>query len=253
MLAHLYQRTPCRVLFPHPGPGQPVTAVLLVTSGGIAGGDRLRIILDIGAGAAATVTTQAAEKIYRSLGDAGSIAMTAHVGEGAWLECLPQETILFARARLERSTEFRLEPGARLLACDTLVFGRWARGERFSGGALFDRWQVVRNGRLIWTDALRLGGEDSAVTLQNPFTFGGAEALGSAIFSADEAPSYLELARSLTGGAACKAGATLVNGVLLARFLGEAAAVRAALSAYIGALRHAAAGLPQRMPRLWYN
>ena len=59
-LADLYQRDPCRVLFPDPEPGEPPQAVLLTTSGGVTDGDSLSIALDIGAGARAVVATQAA-------------------------------------------------------------------------------------------------------------------------------------------------------------------------------------------------
>src|SRR5277367_4707752 len=65
VLAGLYQQSPSRVLFPRPPAGEPPLAVLVNTSGGMAGGDRSSVTVTIGAGAAATVTTQAAEKIYR--------------------------------------------------------------------------------------------------------------------------------------------------------------------------------------------
>ena len=68
-LKHLYQKVPCRALFPEPPTDDLATAVIATTSGGITGGDRLRINLSVQEGAAAVATTQAAEKVYRSLGD----------------------------------------------------------------------------------------------------------------------------------------------------------------------------------------
>jgi len=68
-LAHLYQRSPCRILFPNSAEGDLPVAVMVTTSGGLAGGDRLHIEMGAGAGAKAVVTAQAAEKIYRSLAD----------------------------------------------------------------------------------------------------------------------------------------------------------------------------------------
>src|SRR5215469_14189595 len=143
VLADLYQRTPCRVLFPQAPDGEPPTAVLLTTSGGLTGGDRVSIVAEVGAGAAATVTSQAAEKIYRSLGPAAAVRVELKVEEGGWLEYLPQETILFDGARLERRTSASVAPGGRLLACETLVFGRFAYGETFTRGLLHDGWRVT--------------------------------------------------------------------------------------------------------------
>ncbi len=67
-LAHLFQRAPCRVLFPNPPANDLPLAVLLTTSGGLAGGDRITLSIGAGEGAQAVVTSQAAEKVYRSLG-----------------------------------------------------------------------------------------------------------------------------------------------------------------------------------------
>src|SRR5579859_222328 len=105
VLADLYQRTPCRALFPLPLPTDPPVAVLLTTSGGLTGGDRIRVRATVGPDAAATVTSQAAEKIYRALGATeAEVRVGLTVEEGGYLEYLPQETILFEGARLDRRT-----------------------------------------------------------------------------------------------------------------------------------------------------
>ena len=65
-LADLYQRDPCRVLFPAPEPGEPPQAVMITTSGGVTDGDSLVMAVEIGPEAGAVATTQAAEKIYRA-------------------------------------------------------------------------------------------------------------------------------------------------------------------------------------------
>ena len=119
-LAHLFHSDPCRVLFPRAEIGHPPTAVLLTISGGLTGGDRLRLNITARDGAAATVTSGAAEKIYRSLGPDTSIDIRIGV-ERAWLEFLPQETILFEGSRLRRNTEVDLSAGARFLGCEMLV------------------------------------------------------------------------------------------------------------------------------------
>jgi urease accessory protein len=250
-LAHLYQHHPCRVLFPRVVAGEPTTAVLLTTSGGLTGGDRVEAHIDIGEGARALVASQAAEKIYRSLGPTCDIATDVSVAAGAWCEWLPQETILFDGARLHRRTTFDVVAGARCVAAEMVVFGRVERGESFTRGSLFDRRQVSRDGRLVWVDSLALDG-DIAAALARPAGFAGARAIAGALYIADDAGELLDRARDHAVGAPCRAGVTLVNGILVARFLDpDAVRVRQGLSGYLGFLRHAAAGLPATMPRVW--
>jgi urease accessory protein len=245
MLAHLHQETPCRVLFPRPEPDEPPLAALLTTSGGLAGGDTVRIETAWHSGAAATITTAAAEKIYRSLGPDTRVSITLRLADGAWGEWLPQETILFDGARLLRRCRLDLAPTARLLACEILVFGRGARGERLTCGRLFDTWSLRRDDRLLWADALALDG-DIRARLDDPHAFAGAASLATALYYGPEAAQLLPEARALADGAA-----SLVGGVLLARFLGkDAAAVRRALADCLCGLRRAL-GRGAHLPRLW--
>jgi urease accessory protein len=251
-LVDLYQRTPCRVLFPRPdADGLPV-AVLLTTSGGITGGDRIRIGVELNEGAEAVVTTQAAEKIYRSLDTDAAVTVGLTVGAGGWLEYLPQETILFDGARLDRRTEARLAPDARLLACEMVMFGRLARDEALTRGKLHDAWRIRRGDRLVWADALRLDG-DIATLLAAPAGFDGARALATALYVGDDAESLMPLARELAEGGESRGGASLVNGVLIARFLGpRPELVRRDLMRYVTGLRQGAGRAPS-LPRVWHS
>lgn len=252
-VAHLYQRTPCRVLFPRAEAGEPSNAVLVTTCGGLTGGDRIRI--DVGArpGGSGTVTSQAAEKIYRSLGDDSRVEVALAAEAGSWLEYLPHETILFNGARLRRQTDLRVAAGGRLVACEMVVLGRLARGERFQAGFLHDGWRVRRDGRLVWADVLRLDGDIPAI-LGRSRAFGDALAVASAVYVADDAPAQIEPARELLSGATSHAAVTAVNGLLLARFFGpDPAVVRHDLGIYLGGLRHHVAGLARRLPRIWYH
>jgi urease accessory protein len=244
-LRHLYQAAPLRWLFPEVDPGDPKTGALVNVAGGLAGGDRLEVSLALLAGARFTATTPAAEKIYRSLGMETEIACELQIEADACCEWLPQETILFDGARLRRRIDIALAPSARLLAAEMLVLGRAAHGERFGRGALFDRWRIRREGRLIWADALRL--DDPAAAAADRFALAGANAVATLLLAAPEAARHRDLARECAGG-----GASLVApGLLVARWIGEAGTVRAALAAAVPALRQAALGHPPRLPRLW--
>src|SRR3954453_18313261 len=82
-LADLYQRDPCRVLFPDAEPGEPPQAILVTTSGGVADGDALSMAIEVGPGAQVVAATQAAEKIYRAARLAEHCAMEIAVAVGA--------------------------------------------------------------------------------------------------------------------------------------------------------------------------
>jgi len=256
-LDHLYQHDPLRVLFPTPPKGEPPNAVLVTTSGGLVGGDRLDVSVSAGPGTAAMVTAQAAEKVYRSAGPDSQIGVRLSVEKDAWLEWLPQETILFDGARLRRETAIDLAPGARILAGEILVFGRVASGERLSKGLVREAWSVRRDGRLIWADALHLdSGPDGDLMdiFAEPACFDGAAAQATAVYADGDPARHLDRARSLLaeGDDELRSAATVVNGVLVARWLGhDPARLRRAFGDFWTGFRQAAAGLPATLPRLW--
>jgi urease accessory protein len=253
-LGDLYQRAPCRVLFPAVELAEPTQAVLLTTSGGLTGGDRIAAAIEIGPEARATVTTQAAEKLYRALPDESetSIQVEMRVAAGGWAEWLAQETIVFDGARLRREFHADVDLTARLLATETLVLGRTAMGERFEAGAIHDTWRIRRGGRLVWADSLHLQG-DIAKVLAAPFGFGTAVACSNVLYVGEDAAAHLAGVRGLLNTCRVPAAATAFDGLLLTRLLSEdAAALRVAVIALVAGIRQLAAALPPRLPRVWY-
>ncbi len=250
-LALLEQRTPLRALFPRVPAGEVAEAVLVNTGGGVVGGDRLAVEVVAGPETRLRATSQAAEKVYRSAGPASSLEVRLVAGEGAWLEWLPQATILFDRCSFARQILLELAPSARALAGEITVLGRAAHGERLTRGWIRDRWQVRRGGRLLWVDALRLEGELEAC-LEAPFGLAGARALATLVYAADDARSWLGPARDLIGADGVTAGVTCLPGVLIGRWLSpDAAALHRAYGAFVARLRALVAGLPERLPTVW--
>ena len=252
-LDRLYHTDPLKVLFPTPPAGEPPLAAIVTTAGGLVGGDELTLDASVDAGASAMVVAQAAEKVYRSSGADCHVAVRLTAATGAWLEWLPQETILFEGARLRRLTLIDRDPGGRILAGEMMMFGRLARGERMTKGLVRDAWEVRRAGRLIWADALHLADDVSGV-LMGPACFGGAVACATAVYAADDAAERLSLARQCLGegNPSLRCGATVVNGVLVVRWLGrDAKILRDGFGKFWAAFRAGAAGLPEKLPRLW--
>jgi urease accessory protein len=247
-LADLHQKPPLRMLFPRVDDPLPL-AVYTNTAGGLVGGDRALIEITAGEDTALTVTAQAAEKVYRSLGLDTAIANQLIVRNGAWLEWLPQETILFDRSRLRRTMRIDLSATARVLAGEMLVFGRIARGERVTSGLVHDAWEIRREGKLLWADALHLD-DDIATILANPACFGEARAYATLIYVGEEIAAMVEALREhgLSDGGA----ATCIGPVLIARWLSaDPLAVRRSFAKAWAFLRQQARGLPALLPRIW--
>src|SRR5690606_26793550 len=153
--------------------GEPLEAVLINTAGGLTGGDRLSWSIEVGEGAAACLTTQASEKVYRAAAGRAEVAARLDVAAGGRVAWLPQETIVFDRAAFSRSLEVDLASGAELLLVEAAVFGRTAMGERAVDGLFLDRWRVRCEGALVHAEDFRIGPRiDDA--LARPAIAGGA-------------------------------------------------------------------------------
>jgi urease accessory protein len=250
-LADLYQRSPAKALFPRIDGQDCREVVFLNTAGGIAGGDRLHYTLTASGGATITATTQTAERVYRAIGEPGRVTTRIEARDGATLEWLPQETIVFERGRLHRETEIHCDGDARVLAMDWLLLGRAASGETLRTGEIRDSWRVRRDGRLVWADSFRLEGDIAGQTAR-PSLLGGCTALATILYAGADAGSHLDGARDLLAAASIKTGATVVNGLLIIRLAaGLAADLRRAVSLFLLAFRRLLGGFPAALPRVW--
>ena len=158
---HLHKSGSLRVRFPSPE-AEGLSAVFVNTAGGVAGGDRFDIDIAAGEGSRLTLTTAAAEKIYRAESNPAQLNISLKAAAGSHLGWLPQETILFDRARVSRRIEIDLAESASLLLCEIVVFGRAAMGERMLQGEFIDRWRIRRGGRLVFAETIRLDGDIGA-------------------------------------------------------------------------------------------
>ena len=250
-VADLYQKSPCKVLMPRVDGRDRAEIVFINTSGGIAGGDELDYGVRVDGPASTLVTTQASEKIYGAIDRDARLTMSLSVGDGATLEWLPQQTIAFDGARLRRQTTIDVTATSRLLALDWLVMGRHARGETMKRGALRDNWRVRRDGRLVWADAIRLTGDLDRLGGRRA-SLGGNRAFATLLYVAPDAAERLDLARDLAADCGCEAGATLVSGLMVARFLaGDGLALHRSMSFFLENFRGGLAGLAPWPPRLW--
>ncbi|MBE9639475.1 urease accessory protein UreD [Salipiger mangrovisoli] len=172
-------------------------AVYLNSSGGVTGGDAFEIAATAREGAHLALTTQAAERVYRALpGETGRVETRLQLEAGARLDWLPQETILFDGAALDRKLSVEMAPDARLLLCEPLIFGRAAMGESVTDLRHADRIDIMRDGRWIWADRLRLRG-DAAAHLADPAVADGARAMATVVLAAPGAAAQVDPLREM--------------------------------------------------------
>ncbi len=241
----LHESGSLRVRFPSPE-DEGLAAVFVNTAGGVAGGDRFDIDIEAGEGARLTLTTAAAEKVYRAVGKPAELNIALKVASGAHLAWLPQETILFDRAKIARRIDIDLAEGASLLLCEIVVLGRVAMGEKMRSGEFLDRWRVRRDGRLVFAENVRLDG-DIGARLSRPAIANGGVAIGTALIApGDEA--LAERVRKVQDSFGGEVGVSAWNGFAMARFCAQDALVlRADMMAVLGR----ASG--RALPRLWLN
>ena len=230
-----------RVRFPNTHDG--LEAVIVNTGGGMTGGDDFAVEIDVAAEARLVAGTAAAEKIYRSTGPDTAMNVRLSVGANARLAWLPQETILFDRARLKRRIDVDLAEGASLVMAEAVLFGRAAMGEAMREGSWADTWRLRRGGRLVFAENVRLDG-DMTARLARPASANGGIALATVLIApADEATLDAVHALDFAG----EAGISAWNGIAVARLVArDGAALRRDLVAIL-------AGLGQSVPRLWHQ
>jgi urease accessory protein len=249
-IVDLFQRSPIRFMFPTTDSGAIKEAVLINTAGGVAGGDRYESAVTALADAAIVVTSQAAEKIYSALDEPAHIATRLKACKGAKLAWLPQETIIFNWARLNRETEIDVCSGAELLALEWLIFGRAAHGEELLGGEIKDSWRVKRDGQLVWADCFRATAEIFP-HLRRKALLANFKAIGTLIYFGP-INGDLELLHGILLTLDCYCAATTVGDLTIIRF---AAAVsydlRLALRNFLRRFGETLGPGPFRVPKMW--
>jgi urease accessory protein len=243
--ARVHEQGSLRVRCPGPSAGE-LEAMIINTAGGMAGGDHFDLDIAVGTGARLLVTSAAAEKVYRTLGAETTIAAKLDVAASGALAWLPQETILFDRARLRRTIEVDLAADARLLLAEAVIFGRSGMGETVVDGLLLDRWRVRRGGRLLHAESVRLDGNVAASLAQSAVA-GGGVAIAS-VLSVPGDDAMVAAVRDASRQCRGEVGASAWNGIAVVRVVAaDGAALRHDLARVLATLRGG------QLPRPWLH
>ena len=215
-IENLYQQGCSKIRLPTPG-DEGLQAIMINSSGGLTGGDRLDWSFELEDHTALTVTSQACERIYAASEDIAQTSISLVVGEGARLAWLPQETILFDNGAFARSINVELAKNAELLMVEPIIFGRQAMEEKVLNGWLKDSWRISRDGQLLHAEEAAFG-ESVDNLLQSRAVTSGQLAAATVLLIADRAEGLIEPARKVLGPGG---GASCWDGKLLARMVAE--------------------------------
>lgn len=225
-------------------------SIIVHPPAGLVGGDHLEIEAHVGAGGHALLTTPGAGKWYRSAGPWAEQRVALTVDEGACLEWLPQETIVFDGAMAKLDAKVRLARGAGYIGWEILCLGRSGSGERFQRGHCLNRITILRDGKPVWIERgdIRAGG----LLASSAAGLAGKTVCGTLVTAADGLDGVdLESCRAI----AAEPGQTAVTrlpGVMVARYLGESSeGARRFFMSVWEYLRPVVAGRAAVAPRIW--
>ena len=230
--------------------GWPCHVSLLHPPGGLVAGDRLDLRVECAPGAHALITTPASGKVYRSAGPEAFLHQSLQVAEGATLEWLPAETIVFDGARCRSRTAMHLARGSRLLAWEAWGLGRPACGEGFDSGHFVPSLEVTKDGRPLLVERNRTTGGGDWLRLDCGLA--GHGAAGTVLAHPGDEVTLTLAREAIADSSDCMAAASLVDGLLTCRVLARGLApLRRQLEAWWRALRPAITGLAPAPPRIW--
>ena len=241
-LGQMRQSGSAKVILPHVGTHPEI--VFLNTSGGLTGGDRLSYRVGLGSDVAATATTQTAERAYRSAQGAARVRVDLSVGAGGWIDWLPQETILFQGAHLDRRTTIDLGAGAGCLMLEMVILGRAAMGETVTRVSLGDWREIRRSGQPLMVESLRL---NDAALATGAAGLGGMRAFATIAMVGDGVGDLLAPLRAVLDEPGVTAAASAPEGRLMLRaHAADGWPLRRQIARCLGLLRR---GRP--LPRVW--
>ena len=216
-LEHLYQAGCLKALIPKNYSEVP-DVILINTSGGITGGDELQIQANVGEKVNVCLTTQTAERAYKSCQGIGKIEVDLSLENRSKLDWIPQETILFDESAIKRTIKVDMLEHSHLLMVESIILGRQAMGECVRNNLFLDQWKILRNNKPIYLESLKLS---NANELSGFATLGKNKALATILYIAPDSEERLEQMRKILQETDVLGGASAWDGKLVVRLISE--------------------------------
>lgn len=235
----------------YPEPSGTAHIYLLHPPGGIVAGDQLSLSVQVGSGAAALLTTPAATKFYRSEGRVAEQKQRFVLQEGASLEWLPQETILYGSSRARTQTRVELAPGAQFCGWEIVCLGRHASGDHFERGALRQSFEIWQGTRPLWIERSDFDAE--AEVRRARWGIAGRRVFGTFVCSGENASAVAAVRAAVDSDESGELFAvSQMRSAIVCRYLGDSAErARAVFTRAWAALRPCLLGRAAMAPRIW--
>jgi len=127
---------PLQVLAPLALDDPAAIVSILNPTGGLVGGDRLSIDVNLAAGTHAVLTTPSATRVYRTDAEEATQSVKLALGPRAVVEWVPDHTIPFAGSAFRQAIDVDMDATAGLILVDAFSAGRITRGEAWRFAAL---------------------------------------------------------------------------------------------------------------------
>jgi len=217
----------------------------------VVAGDQLTVRVNVAPGARALVTTPAATKFYRSEGRVAEQTQLFRVSEGASLEWLPQETIVFGSAQVRTKTRVELEPGASFCGWEVVCLGRAASGDHFESGRLRQAFEIWQRERPLWIERADFDAQEPV--RHAPWGLGGRRVFGTFVCTGESAAAVAAARAAVDTDDACELFAvSQMRAAIVCRYLGSSTErARHVFAQAWAALRPIVLGRPASPPRIW--
>lgn len=200
-------------------PEQEVCHVyLLHPPGGVVGGDKLELQIDLEPESKALLTTPGANKFYLSAGQIAQVKQQLKVQQDAELEYLPQENIYFPGALVNARTSLNVQHDSHAILWEKHCFGRPANDEFFSTGKVITELELYCEDKLLFTEKQRI----DAVEIKRASGLRHHPVSGTLlVYSGRLNRNLVEMLRQIAPPGGISGITQPVENVLLARYMGS--------------------------------
>lgn len=219
-LNDLFQQGSLKIRFPSSF-NEFSEAVLINTAGGYTGGDYCKLKIEVDKDSKVLISGQAAEKVYKCIDGKVKIINQIYLGEKSKFLWLPQELIMFNESRIKRCNTINLSQSSMFFGVESVVFGRHKMGEKVYEGMFDERWKIILNNKLIFSDFSFIDG-DINQKIKNPAILDGSNSMSSIIFYKNNMGNLLDKIRNSIVDLPCETGVSMIlNNLMVFRLVSK--------------------------------
>ncbi len=153
LLTESFSRMPLQAFPPfYPDETGCACTYLVNPTGGLVGGDRMEVEIDLRKEAHAFLAVPSATKVYKTPGPFASQEMRVRIGREAVWEYFPSYVIPFGGSRYRQKMRVQMAENSKAIILDFLTAGRVGRGERFQFHEYRSLTEIEYSGELILSE-----------------------------------------------------------------------------------------------------